>query len=376
MGMAIGDEKKSAKVSDLQSSWQNVIKSSEAHDKEGLKSGIKGIISSIPHQSAYIKKQVFGLIRRMVHAPKAPYRQFRLAGRKRVVTDRRDLLKRQRVEPRESQQARNVSKVLSEASQPASGTFEPMEVLSQLEKLLVACFENGEQVGKKSSDGKPHFKAKTVEEWRGFFSKFASEKKKVALKDVMDLLFRGVVEKGPKAVVISDLKMRGIIEKFVRFSVIADAVQVLKTLQPGQSIPKEILKLSSEQLAYLALMSSAEASFASSPEESRGIFTSERIEAALKEKLATPLSSQLEQKTKILRSKTRRTGLLGMLGFWREKEGTQEEGAPERFVGWRKDLEKPQIFSSNSVRMIFYLALFTISILGIALLIVRLLKLL
>ena len=135
-------------------------------------------------------------------------------------------------------------------------------LLSEFEKLLVERFEKGKIVEQKSEDGKSHFRLKTLEEWKSFFSKFFKRSvwKNTELRFIKEFIFRGLVSlkkgDGKFAMLIGDMMMTdGQVDKFARLRVLSDLAKMLSNMEPGSTLEAELLKrgLTAENIRYLAL---------------------------------------------------------------------------------------------------------------------------
>jgi len=243
-------------------------------------------------------------------------------------------------------------------------------MLSAFERMVVARFEEGRQVAKESPDGRPSFLAKSEGQWRDFFKAFLSRTvgKKALLSEIREFLFRGLVSKGAKGVVIGDLSFTsGRVEKFVRFSILAEALARLRSMVPGESLARGALaQLTGEELMYLALAAARAKEFAFSAQEAQGRFMGSRAEAEAAAALGIPLEHQLRQKARSLRG--RKGSGRGLTG----DEGISED-LPYRFVPWWSwgNLARPGRL--RWVTAVFYGSLLAMAILGIAMMTWRLL---
>ncbi|MFH1654365.1 MAG: hypothetical protein ABIE74_09990 [Pseudomonadota bacterium] len=361
------------------------------------------LMESLSKKSTFIQKQMPTILRRAITAPKVVYRRFRLVGRRRMVTDRRAELRhkghhrahegarqhahdshridRGRLSKRHADYLRSFfgdrSKIGSSEQKAAKAGMD--EMLSKFEKLILACFEQGKTIGKKSADGLPHFNAKDLAQWREFFSNFSAEKRKILLEQVRNFLFRGVVERegGKNPLLISDMMLQsGRMEKYIRLPVMMELLGKLKAMHPGEKFGKELLKLAEgDELIYLALMTEEGMDFLHGLKPKQGMFMSEKGESIVKQHLGlgSPMSDQLGRKTQTLhKNKTR--GFLGFLGFFKGEKGVESEETPYRFTGWRQNLERPQMLPFRIVRVVIYLALLVFSILGIGALLYKFLS--
>ncbi len=131
---------------------------------------------------------------------------------------------------------------------------------SPFEQILKKAF-----TGKWNADALPEGKkgtyaTKSESGWKSFFANIllrGSVEKKVQqqVSDVMEALFRGVYE---GVTVVTDLKLAQgesqMVEKFVRILIDnPDLLKAFQSLKPGDSIPKELLKLLGESLQYTKL---------------------------------------------------------------------------------------------------------------------------
>ncbi|MFH1829466.1 MAG: hypothetical protein ABH871_01650 [Pseudomonadota bacterium] len=335
-----------------------------------------------------------------VHA-RTVFQHFRLPGRERVVHDRRE-----QFEGKPEKAAKEVSKeAAKEAAKKEGGeeakklaTFELKEgklikergvtsagvratdvraaekrvdeMLSKFEKMIVARFEKGVQIAQQTKDGKPIFNPKTDAEWKQFFQNFMHRAvpKKALLDDIAQFFMRGVMAKGGKGIFIGDMALNsGRVEKFVRFSILAEALAKFRAMMPGSAVSKAMLgKLSGEELMYLALAASRR-EFATSMRPTQGKFAGARAEAQAAAALGIPLQTQLEKKARHLRGRHAGAGF-----GWYEKDREPEE-MPYQFVPWWSwgNLNNPG--PTRWVTRAFYGALLIISLIGIAVLTIRLL---
>jgi hypothetical protein len=221
------------------------------------------------------------------------------------------------------------------------------ELLSKFEKMLVDVFEEGKQLAKKSKDGKPAFLKKTDSQWKKFFSRFTGRmlKKKVPTKNIQGFLFRGMVPKGAKGLVISDMTLAsGRVERFIRFSILAEAMAKLSKLLPGDAFGKEML--TGEELYYLALASARGREYATVPKPTPGRF------------MGGVAEEKAEQRLGLTRGKK-----LGAFGWGKEKEPHEE--TPYQFIPWWHwdNVKRPGKFKMITVA--FYLALGLTVVIGI-----------
>ena len=325
------------------------------------------------------------------------YRQFRLPGRRRMVRDRRS---RTAGRPREKARAR---KAASSARKAAASRAETMrlrggritkqasrkyknyfadkmqlqaeasakgvakqaqidELLSKFEKLIVQRFEHDQEVAKQSKKGEQSFLQKTESQWKAFFARFASRflRKKVPTKNIQEFLFRGMVAKGAKGVVISDMTLAsGRVERFVRFSILAEAMARLAKLMPGEKFGKDMLK--GEELYYMALAAARGREYKTVPKATEGRFMGGVAEERAAQELGIPIKAHLEQKSEAMK-KGRRMG--AMFAYGDDKERSPED-QPYRFVPWWHwgNLKRPGKFKMITVA--FYIGLLLLSIIGI-----------
>lgn len=244
-------------------------------------------------------------------------------------------------------------------------------MLSAFERMVLARFEGGKQIAKESPDGKPAFLAKSDGQWRSFFKSFLDRTvgKKALLSDIREFLFRGLVSKGAKGVVIGDLSFTsGRVEKFVRFSILAEAIAKLRAMVPGEAMARGALsQLTGEELMYLALAASRAKEFAFTAQEAQGRFMGSRAEAEAAAALGIPLEQQLRQKARSLRA---RRGGGGRSMF--DADGMAEE-LPQQFIPWWSwgNLARPNRL--RWVTAVFYGSLLSMAVLGIAAMTYRLL---
>jgi hypothetical protein len=331
-------------------------------------------------------------------ATRRAYTQFRLPGRERMVHDRRA---ETRERPRGRERGRRVSrraarqamrlregKLIGEKGKKyinylnlearmrkLAQTQKPEvkaqidELLSRFEKMLVQVFEEGAQFAKKSKDGKPAFLKKTDSQWKKFFSRFAGRilKKKVPTKNIQGFLFRGMVPKGAKGLIISDMTLAsGRVERFVRFSILAEAMAKLSKLLPGDAFGKEML--TGEELYYLALASARGREYATAPKPTPGRFMGGVAEERAAQQLGLTMTAQLKDKT----AELKRGRKLGAFGWGKEKEPYEE--TPYQFIPWWHwdNLRRPGKFKMITVA--FYLALGLTIVIGILAITQHLLK--
>ncbi len=235
------------------------------------------------------------------------------------------------------------------------------ELLSKFEKTVVRRFEGDQQVAKQLKDNKPVFLKKTSSQWRQFFSRFAGRilKKKVPTHNIQRFLFRGMVTKGAKGIVISDMTLlSGRVERFIRFSILAEAMAKMIKMMPGQTFGKEFL--TGDELLYLALAAARGREYVTGPRPSEGKFMAGVAEERAARELGLPLAAHLQQKTKELK---KGKGFAALKG-WKEKEFGEEE-LPYQFIPWWHwgNLTRPGKFRMTTVA--FYIALGLVVIFGI-----------
>jgi hypothetical protein len=324
------------------------------------------------------------------------YRQFRLPGGRRMVRDRRGTRMRGRPSrrrgPREEpkrpmsmhvregklvkEKARKYANYLGDrmqgqqkgAAKQAKVQAQIKELLSKFEKLIVERFEGDRAIAKKAKDGKPVFLKKTRAQWASFFKKFIGRtiKKKVPTKNIRDFMFRGMVPRGAKGVVISDMTLAsGRIERFVRFSILADAMAKLQKFLPGDRFGKDML--SGEELYYLALAVARGRKYKTAPKPTQGMFMAGAAEEKAAQELGLPMASRLDRKTSDLR---KGKGGFGFSG--KDKEILEE--TPYRFVPWWHWGNLKPGGPHRSTTVAFYVALGVIVVLGILAITVNLLK--
>ncbi len=245
-------------------------------------------------------------------------------------------------------------------------------LLTTFERLILERFEQGRPLAKESPDGKPKFLSKTEAEWREFFSQFKDRivGRRISLDEIGEFLFRGLIGKGNKGIIISDVMHKdGRIEKFIRFSVIAEALAKLKGLNPGDRFGPEFLSSLGEEFMYLALAASKGRDFATSPLPTAGRFVSGKTEEFVSRELGIPMADTQEEK-RGGRIRTKRSFFGGLL---EEKEEPLEE-LPYQFIPWWHwgNLKRPG--KPRLTTIAFYFALLAISLIGIAVLTYRLLK--
>lgn len=325
------------------------------------------------------------------------YRQFRLPGRQRMVRDRRG---RSRGRPSERARARKAAtgarkeaaskadtlrmrggRISKEAARKYKNFFADKmqlksetaarsamkqaqidELLSKFEKLIVRRFEHDQEVAKQSKKGEQTFLQKTEEQWKAFFSRFASRflKKKVPTSNIQEFLFRGMVAKGAKGVVISDMTLAsGRVERFIRFSILAEAMARLAKLMPGQKFGKDMLK--GEELYYLALAAARGREYKTVPKPTEGRFMGGAAEERAAQELGLPMSAHLQRKSDAMK----KGGRMGaMFAFGEDRERPPEE-QPYRFVPWWHwgNLWRPGKFKMITVA--FYIGLLLLALIGV-----------
>ena len=326
------------------------------------------------------------------------YRQFRLPGRRRMVRDRRGRmrgrpaakLRARKAAARSSKEAAKAKvdtmrmrggRITKQASRKYKNFFADKmqlkseatartvgkqaqidELLSKFEKLIVRRFEHDQEVAKQSKKGEQTFLQKTESQWKTFFARFTSRflKKKVPTKNIQDFLFRGMVSKGAKGVVISDMTLAsGRVERFVRFSILAEAMARLAKLMPGEKFGKDMLK--GEELYYLALAAARGREYKTVPKPAEGRFMGGVAEERAAQELGLPMSAHLEHKSEAMK----KGGRMGAaFAYGEDKERPPEEQA-YRFVPWWHwgNLKRPCKFKMMTVA--FYLALLLLAIIGI-----------
>lgn len=326
------------------------------------------------------------------------YEHFRLPGRERLVHDRRDEAEGKGKDEKASERARHhdvegleirrgrltkteektyenylgdrMARAQPEARAESGSRIE--RLLSQFEQMLVERFEDGRNVAQESADGKPRFLAKTDSQWKDFFAKFMDRiiSKKVSFEEIREFLFRGLVPKGNKGIVISDMVLAdGRIEKFVRFGVIADALAQIKALMPGDVFGKEGLGMMGEDLMYLALAVSRGRDIATSPMPAAGKFISGTAEERAAQELGI-FAPGAEGRGPQVKGRGRRSPFTGLF----DREGGEPEELPYQFIPWWHwgNLKRPS--KSRWTTIVFYIALLAMGLLGIGVLTYRLLS--
>lgn len=331
-------------------------------------------------------------VRRSLDAQRV-YRHFRLPGRHRVVHDRRGE-GRARGRPERGRGRRPAGrthvregKLVRETARRRAGYFidrsrlgvetaKPEtkarvdELLSKFEQLIIKRFEGDKQVARKGEKGKSKFKAKSEKQWKQFFQRFAGRilRKRVRTSNVRDFVFRGLVPKEGKGVVISDMTLAsGRVERFIRFSIIAEAMAKLTKMIPGDKFGKDML--TGEELYYLALAVARGREYRTGPRPTEGRFMTGVAEERASRDLGLPLAAHLERKAKDLRKGTG----LGAFKGWKEREPGPEE-PPYQFIPWWHwgNLKRPGKFRMTTVA--FYIGLGLIALIGIAAITAHLLK--
>ncbi len=245
------------------------------------------------------------------------------------------------------------------------------KLLSSFEKMIVRRFEEGAVIEKKF-EGDPVFAKKSDAEWSAFFKGFMSRTvaKKVSVEDIKNFLFRGLVTKGAKGVLIGDIKLGdGRVDKFIRMQILGDLIARLKSLRPGETFPKsEIAGMSGEELMYLALGPSSKRPYALSEKASDGRFGDAKAEAMAAESLGMPVEADLRQKALALK-KRRGMGLGGLID-----PDIPPEDVPYQFIPWWRwgSLSRPG--PKRWVTIVFYASLLIMGLIGIAVMSYRLSK--
>lgn len=230
-------------------------------------------------------------------------------------------------------------------------------LLSEFEKLLVDRFEKGRTVERESEDGEPHFREKTAEEWRSFFSRFLGRAawRKAGIETVRQFIYRGLVAlkkgDGVYAMLIGDMAMSdGQVQKFARLKVLSQLMGLLAGMKPGSGIEPELLKkgLTADELMYLALAHRhGERALRLGQEATKGIFGQLRTEEHVAEQLG------------LHRRKKGGKGYGGPIK-WGEKDSGEERHA---FVPWgfweREKRGRPwgRVFTYVTATIIVLLAL-------------------
>ncbi|MBI4126507.1 MAG: hypothetical protein HY465_03345 [Deltaproteobacteria bacterium] len=336
----------------------------------------------------------------MVNAQKV-YQHFRLPGKDRIVEDRRerphgdkapDRAEQKKGEEREARAEKEGLTLkrgtlvsdrpkdyknylgdrssLSASPEQQAATERVERLLSAFERLVIARFEGGREIVQAFVNGEVRFGGKTIDEWRQFFANMGdrSVARKTLLAEIQEFLFRGVIPKGERGVVIADMThANGRVEKFVRFGVIAEALAKLKSLVPGQTFGKEALAgLTGEELVYLSLATARGTGFTMSDAPTLGKFMGGASEARAAQELGIALEGQLHAKTQLLKRRGKGPG-----GFrWLDKEIPEE--TPSQFVPWWKwgNLYRPS--KTKWLTIMMYLSLLTISMIAMGTIITRL----
>jgi len=246
-------------------------------------------------------------------------------------------------------------------------------LLSTFERLILERFEEGRQLAKESADGKLKLLTKTEAEWKEFFNRFRDRiiGRKISFEEISEFLFRGLVNRGNRGVIISDLMLKdGRVEKFIRFSALAEVLAKLQNLKPGDRFGLETLSRMGEDFMYLALAASRGKDIATSPLPTAGRFVSGKAEEMAAQELGIPIGGQFAEERGLGRMRGRRPLFGGLL---EDREGPPED-LPYRFVPWWHwgNLKRPGKLKWTTVA--FYAALLAISLIGIAMLTFRLLK--
>lgn len=323
-------------------------------------------------------------VRRSLDAQRV-YQHFRLPGRQRMVHDRRGMgregarAKHESYRTREHMHVREGKLTREEVRKYVNYLADRMhlrpegkahtpemrakvdEFLSAFEKMIVRRFEGDRQVARQLKDNKPVFLKKTAAQWQQFFSRFAGRilKKKVPTRNIKQFLFRGLVPKGSKGVVVTDMTLvSGRVERFIRFGILADAMAKLAKMMPGQTFGREFL--SGEELLYLALAAARGREYVTGLRPREGKFMAGVAEERAAQELGLPLATHLRQKTQDIRKGKG----FGALRGWKDKEFAEEE-LPYQFIPWWHwgNLKRPGKFRMTTVA--FYIALGLVTILGI-----------
>jgi hypothetical protein len=327
----------------------------------------------------------------------AVYEHFQLPGRDRVVHDRRgesegkrseaaaeakpdlraemEIKEGKLVSSKEKTYENYLAGRMEKAAMPEPRAVQEKieRLLSTFERLILERFEEGRALAKESPDGKPKLLSKTEAEWKEFFNQFRDRivGRKISFEEIGEFLFRGLVNKGNKGIVISDLTFKdGRVEKFIRFSALAEALAKLQNLKPGDVFGAESLPLLGEEFMYLALAASRGRDIATSPLPIAGRFVSGKTEELVARELGIPAGGQYAEGKGLGRMRGRRP-LFG--GLIEDREGPPEE-LPYQFIPWWHwgNLKRPGRMRWTTVA--FYAALLAISLMGIAVLTYRLLK--
>ncbi len=331
-------------------------------------------------------------VRRSLDA-QVSYQHFRLPGRNRVVHDHRGHEK-EAARHEHARDARHAGmhvrdgKLIKErvrdyvnylgdrmrahpqAQQPAVRA-QLDELLSKFERLVIQRFEGNAELAKGLEGAKPVFLPKTEKQWKQFFEAFAGRvlKKSVSQEHIKEFLFRGLVQRGEKGIVISDMTLQsGRIEKFIRFSILADAMAKLNQLIPGDTFGKEML--ATEELMYLALAVARGREYQGQPKPAQGLFMGGIAEERAAQALGLPVAQHLDKTDKGKKGKP----LKGFGGFGGGKDREVFEELPQTFVPWWHwgNLGRPGKFTMVTVA--FYIALGVITVIGIIAVTAQLLK--
>lgn len=241
------------------------------------------------------------------------------------------------------------------------------KMLSAFERMVVSRFEQGTKITRELKDGQASFLPKSDAQWKSFLQSLLHRTvaKRIALEDIKDFLFRGLIQKGDRGMFIGDMRLNsGRIEKFIRFAVLADALAQLKQLDPGVSFDKLLLgALTGDELQYLALTASKARELAASMAPEKGLFMDGRAEERAAQALGIQLDHQLRHKARQLKS--RRGGGLFKGGLLGEDEILEESAY--RFVPWWRwgNISSPTL-RSKWITIVFYGSLLIVSLLGIA----------
>ncbi|PJA21109.1 MAG: hypothetical protein COX62_03285, partial [Deltaproteobacteria bacterium CG_4_10_14_0_2_um_filter_43_8] len=303
----------------------------------------------------------------------------KMQGGKAAAVSRSYVMRQGKMLEKNAQQAQTQQAHQTNANaQPTQATTKErvQQLLNAFEKLVVARFEQGAEVAN-PNNGKLAFGEKSLAMWKSFFEGMMGRTvtKKTSLEDISNFLFRGLIQKGNgKGIVISDLVLaNGKIEKFIRFSVMADALAKLKSMNPGDIFSKAALEgMNDEDLMYLALKASQGSEIAFSQDASKGKFLlAGQTEAMLSHDLGVPLHAQLQSKTRLMK---RRGGFGGFMGSFLEND-LEPQDDPYRFVPWWHwgRLSAPVKSPNRWVTIAFYLALLAMALIGIATMTSRLL---
>jgi len=247
-------------------------------------------------------------------------------------------------------------------------------LLSAFEQMILARFEGGQKVAQESPDGKAKFLAKTEAQWKEFFQSFLDRlvAKKVSFEDIREFLFRGLIPKGNKGIVISDMVLSdGRVEKFIRFSVIAEALAALKALLPGDAFGSERLAgMTGEEFMYLALAVGRGKDMATSPLPTAGKFMLGSTEEKAAQDLGIAIGGQ--QMVKGTGGKAR-GGRALFTGLFERGEGEPED-LPYQFIPWWHWANLKMPAKSRWATVAFYIALLAMGLLGIGILTYRLIS--